>query len=71
VNYESLIANPVEQKKVSPVEQKKPSKLDLIISTTRVDVGFGILAREDQHIETDWFLEQLNGCDPFNPVKSW
>lgn len=51
VEYDSLIAR--------PVQQKKPTKLDTIISTTRIDATFGILAREDQPIDADWFLEQL------------
>jgi transcriptional regulator with XRE-family HTH domain len=51
VDYDSLIAR--------PVEQKKPTKLDTIISTTRIDATFGILARKDQPIDTEWFLEQL------------
>ena len=58
VEYDSLVAMPVEQKKPMS-EQKKPTKLDLIISTTRVDACFGMLAREDQQIDTDWFLDQL------------
>lgn len=51
VDYDSLIAR--------PVQQKKPTKLDIIISTTRIEATFGILAREDQPVDTDWFLEQL------------
>ncbi len=55
VDYESLIARPVAK----PVEQKKPTERDLIISTTRVTATIGILAREDQHIDSEWFLDQL------------
>jgi transcriptional regulator with XRE-family HTH domain len=61
VAYDSLIAR--------PVEKKTPTKLDTIISTTRVDATFGIVAREDQPIDTDWFLGQLRShVDFLDPV---
>lgn len=51
VDYDSLIAR--------TAKERKPTKLDSIISTTRIEANFGILTREDQSIDTDWFLEQL------------
>lgn len=63
VEYDSLIARPVEQNK--PIDQKRPTKLDLIISTTRIEAYFGILAREGQDIDTDVFLKTLKSYVAF------
>jgi len=57
VEYDSLIARQVEQKK--PVEPKKPTKRDLMVATTPIEATFGILARKNQRIKTAWFLDQL------------
>jgi transcriptional regulator with XRE-family HTH domain len=58
VDYDSLIAR--------PVEQSTPTKLDTIISTTRIEATFGLLAREDQHVYIGWFLEHLR-----NHIVRW
>lgn len=57
VDYKSLIAKSVEQKR--PVEPKKPTKRDLMVATTPIEATFGILARKNQRIKTAWFLDQL------------
>ena len=68
VEYDSLIASPVEQKTSTSVEQKKDRKLSPMISTTRVSATIGILAKENQPIDTDWFLEQLKSHVSFQDV---
>lgn len=62
VEYDSLIARPIEQEK--PVESekpepKKPRTLESLIPTGRVESIFFILRRADRPIASDWFLDYL------------
>jgi len=83
VDYDSLIGRPVERKtpadveliiptmaelRTPPFDYRKPGKLHPIISTTRVRTTFGILARENQRIDTKWFLDQLKSHVAFQDV---
>jgi len=58
VDYDSLIAGLVEQKKPTD-EQKLTWTPDRVAATTRVEAVFLLLRRQDQPIDSDWFLDQL------------
>jgi len=81
VDYDSLIARPVEQKKPTneqkrpTTEQQKPRTLESLIPTGRVESVFFILRREDRPIASDWFLDHLKSHaaiqDPIEVLENY